>query len=88
MTVDDDDDEVAPRRNAGRAFKVADQNLLTTMTMDDEDATGLKALLVDNCSITEFVYLVEAHHHLNPIFVPKDNSPRRLDDGVVMLVLD
>nr|GEX44924.1 hypothetical protein [Tanacetum cinerariifolium] len=28
-----------------------------------------------------------AHHHLNPIFVPKDNSPRRLDDGVVILLL-
>nr|GFC27347.1 hypothetical protein [Tanacetum cinerariifolium] len=40
------------------------------------------------CSITEFVYLVEAHHHLNPIFVPKDNSPRRLDDDVVMPVLE
>ncbi|GJS47753.1 protein MOR1 [Tanacetum coccineum] len=35
----------APRRNAGRTFKVADQNLLTTRTMDDEDAPGLKALL-------------------------------------------
>ncbi|GJZ06776.1 hypothetical protein Tco_0540569 [Tanacetum coccineum] len=34
----------APRRNAGRAFKVADQKLLTTRTMDDEDAR-LKALL-------------------------------------------
>nr|GEZ44094.1 hypothetical protein [Tanacetum cinerariifolium] len=39
-------------------------------------------------SITKFVYLVEAHHHLNPIFILKDNSPRRLDDGVVMLVLE
>nr|GFB47210.1 hypothetical protein [Tanacetum cinerariifolium] len=39
-------------------------------------------------SITEFVYLVEAYHHLNPIFILKDNSPRRLDDGVVMLVLE
>nr|GEY32362.1 hypothetical protein [Tanacetum cinerariifolium] len=39
-------------------------------------------------SITEFVYLVEAHHHLNPIFIPKDNSPRRLNDGVVMIVLE
>nr|GFB72280.1 hypothetical protein [Tanacetum cinerariifolium] len=39
-------------------------------------------------SITEFVYLVKAHHHLNPIFISKDNSPRRLDDGVVMLVLE
>nr|GFA35953.1 hypothetical protein [Tanacetum cinerariifolium] len=29
-----------------------------------------------------------AHHHLNPIFIPKDNSPRRLDDSVVMLVLE
>nr|GFC74825.1 hypothetical protein [Tanacetum cinerariifolium] len=38
-------------------------------------------------SITEFVYLVEAHHHLNPIFIPKDNITRILDDGVVMLVL-
>nr|GFA62177.1 hypothetical protein [Tanacetum cinerariifolium] len=46
--------------------------------------------LVDSqqSSITEFVYLVEAHHHLNLIFIPKDNSPRRLDDGVVMLVLE
>ncbi|GJV77252.1 hypothetical protein Tco_1508836 [Tanacetum coccineum] len=34
-----------PRRNAGRTFKVAHQNLLTTRTMDDEDAPGLKALL-------------------------------------------
>nr|GEY21296.1 reverse transcriptase domain-containing protein [Tanacetum cinerariifolium] len=39
-------------------------------------------------SITEFVYLVEAHYHLNPIFIPKGNNPRRLDDGVVMLVLE
>nr|GFC02600.1 hypothetical protein [Tanacetum cinerariifolium] len=39
-------------------------------------------------SITKFVYLVEAHHHLNPIFIPNDNSPRRLNDGVVMLVLE
>nr|GEY17360.1 hypothetical protein [Tanacetum cinerariifolium] len=39
-------------------------------------------------SITEFVYLVEAHHHLNLVFILKDNSPRRLDDGVVMLVLE
>ncbi|GJS47754.1 hypothetical protein Tco_0597875 [Tanacetum coccineum] len=34
-----------PRRNAGRTFKVAHQNLLTTRTIDDEDAPGLKALL-------------------------------------------
>nr|GEX26719.1 hypothetical protein [Tanacetum cinerariifolium] len=39
-------------------------------------------------SITEFVYLVESHHHLNPILILKDNNPRRLDDGVVMLVLE
>nr|GEZ36424.1 hypothetical protein [Tanacetum cinerariifolium] len=39
-------------------------------------------------SITKFVYLVEEHHHLNPIFIPKVNSPRRLNDGVVMLVLE
>nr|GEW40488.1 alpha/beta hydrolases superfamily protein [Tanacetum cinerariifolium] len=38
-------------------------------------------------SITEFVYLVDAHHYLNPIFISKDDSPRGLDDGVVMLVL-
>nr|GEZ68062.1 hypothetical protein [Tanacetum cinerariifolium] len=45
--------------------------------------------LVDllQCAITEFVYLVEAHHHLNPIFVLKHDSPKRIDDGVVMLVL-
>ncbi|GJT25758.1 hypothetical protein Tco_0895695 [Tanacetum coccineum] len=34
-----------PQRNADRTFKVAHQNLLTTRTMDDEDAPGLKALL-------------------------------------------
>ncbi|GJR11582.1 hypothetical protein Tco_0794234 [Tanacetum coccineum] len=39
-----DDDEVAPRRNKVRTFKVLDQNLLTTRTMDDEDAPGLKAV--------------------------------------------
>nr|GEV52774.1 hypothetical protein [Tanacetum cinerariifolium] len=53
-TTVDDDDEVAPRRNAGRTFKVVDQNLLTTKTMDDEDAPGLKALLVDNILISNF----------------------------------
>nr|GFC04732.1 hypothetical protein [Tanacetum cinerariifolium] len=44
--------------------------------------------LKEMSSITEFVYLVDAHHHLNPIFIPKDGSPRGLDDGVVMLVLE
>ncbi|GJY71755.1 protein MOR1 [Tanacetum coccineum] len=39
-----DDDEVAHRRNKVRTFKVPDQNLLTTRTMDDEDAPGLKAV--------------------------------------------
>nr|GEZ34764.1 hypothetical protein [Tanacetum cinerariifolium] len=39
-------------------------------------------------SITEFVYLVEAHHHMNPIFISKDNIPRRLDDDVVILILE
>nr|GEW41420.1 reverse transcriptase domain-containing protein [Tanacetum cinerariifolium] len=27
------------------------------------------------------------HQHLKPIFIPKHDSPRRIDDGVVMLVL-
>nr|GEY29295.1 hypothetical protein [Tanacetum cinerariifolium] len=46
------------------------------------------SFLVQNLrAITELVYLVEAHH-LNPIFIPKDNSHRRLDDCVVMLVLE
>ncbi|GJY21494.1 protein MOR1 [Tanacetum coccineum] len=40
-----DDDEVAPRRNEVRTYKVPDQYLLTTRTMDDEDAPGLKAVL-------------------------------------------
>nr|GFA58318.1 hypothetical protein [Tanacetum cinerariifolium] len=40
------------------------------------------------CSITEFVYLVEAHHHLNLVFILKYDSPRRIDDGIVMLVLE
>nr|GEV29159.1 hypothetical protein [Tanacetum cinerariifolium] len=39
-------------------------------------------------AITELVYLVEAHHHLNPIFILKHDSPKRIDDGVVMLVLE
>ncbi|GJU90320.1 hypothetical protein Tco_1302743 [Tanacetum coccineum] len=38
-----DDDEIAPRRNAVLSFKVLDKNMLTTRTMDDEDAPGLKA---------------------------------------------
>nr|GEW43101.1 hypothetical protein [Tanacetum cinerariifolium] len=40
------DDEVAPWRNAIRTFKVPDQYLLTTRTMDDE-APGLKAIFND-----------------------------------------
>nr|GEW68330.1 hypothetical protein [Tanacetum cinerariifolium] len=28
------------------------------------------------------------HHYLNPIFISKDNSPKRLDDGIVMFVLE
>nr|GEW03885.1 hypothetical protein [Tanacetum cinerariifolium] len=39
-------------------------------------------------AITELVYLVKAHHHLNPIFISKHNGPWRIDDGVVMLVLE
>nr|GEY06788.1 hypothetical protein [Tanacetum cinerariifolium] len=39
-------------------------------------------------AITELVYLVEAHHHLNPIFILKYDSPRRIDEGKVMLVLE
>nr|GEW20337.1 hypothetical protein [Tanacetum cinerariifolium] len=39
-------------------------------------------------AITKLVYLVEAHHHLNPIFILKYDSPRRIDDGVVMLILE
>nr|GEZ37781.1 hypothetical protein [Tanacetum cinerariifolium] len=40
------------------------------------------------CSITEFMYLVEAHHHLNSIFILNYGSPRRTDDSIVMLVLE
>nr|GEY94434.1 hypothetical protein [Tanacetum cinerariifolium] len=39
-------------------------------------------------AIIELVYLVEAHHHLNPIFMLKYDSPRRIDDSIVMLVLE
>nr|GEX16434.1 hypothetical protein [Tanacetum cinerariifolium] len=39
-------------------------------------------------AITKLVYLVEARHHLNLIFILKHDSPRRIDDGVVMLVLE
>nr|GEV06641.1 ribonuclease H-like domain-containing protein [Tanacetum cinerariifolium] len=61
-----------------------------------EDPPCLQALLngeheclasIDR-AITELVYLVEAHHHLNPIFTPKHDSPRRIDDDVVRLVLE
>nr|GEY58984.1 putative reverse transcriptase domain-containing protein [Tanacetum cinerariifolium] len=38
-------------------------------------------------AITELVYLGEAHHHLNPIFISKYDSRRRINDGKVMLVL-
>nr|GEX62063.1 hypothetical protein [Tanacetum cinerariifolium] len=38
-------------------------------------------------AITELVYLVEAHHHLNLIFISKLNSLRRIDDGIVVLIL-
>ncbi|GKE10714.1 hypothetical protein Tco_1414265, partial [Tanacetum coccineum] len=36
-----EDDEVVPRRNAGRTFKVPDQYLLTTRTIDNEDAPAV-----------------------------------------------
>nr|GEU34886.1 hypothetical protein [Tanacetum cinerariifolium] len=52
------------------------------------DSLALVAEKTNQSSITEFVYLVEAHHHLNPIFISKDNNPKRLDNGVVMLVLE
>nr|GEZ23885.1 hypothetical protein [Tanacetum cinerariifolium] len=39
-------------------------------------------------AITKLVYLVEAHHHLNLIFISKYDSPRRIDDDIVMLVLE
>nr|GFC41596.1 hypothetical protein [Tanacetum cinerariifolium] len=32
------------------------------------------------------MYLIEAHHHLNPISVPKRDGPWRIDDCVVVLV--
>nr|GFA63166.1 hypothetical protein [Tanacetum cinerariifolium] len=37
---------------------------------------------------TELVYLGKTQHHLNPVFIPNHDSPRRIDDGVVMLVLE
>nr|GEU37351.1 hypothetical protein [Tanacetum cinerariifolium] len=39
-------------------------------------------------AITELVYLIEAHHHLNPISILKRDGPWRIDDGVVMLVFE
>nr|GEW09664.1 hypothetical protein [Tanacetum cinerariifolium] len=39
-------------------------------------------------AITKLVYLVEAHHHLNPIIIVKHDGLWRIDDGVVMLVLE
>nr|GEV14435.1 hypothetical protein [Tanacetum cinerariifolium] len=34
------------------------------------------------------IYILPAHHHLNPIFIPKYDSPRRIDDSIVMLVVE
>nr|GEZ97199.1 hypothetical protein [Tanacetum cinerariifolium] len=39
-------------------------------------------------AINELVYLVETHHHLNLIFIPKHDSPRRINNGLVMFVLE
>nr|GEU52923.1 hypothetical protein [Tanacetum cinerariifolium] len=39
-------------------------------------------------AITELVYLIEARHHLNPVFIPKHDSPRIINDGEVMLVIE
>nr|GEV47527.1 putative reverse transcriptase domain-containing protein [Tanacetum cinerariifolium] len=39
-------------------------------------------------AITEFVYLIEAHHHLNLISILKRDDPWRIDDCVVMLVFE
>nr|GEY30665.1 putative reverse transcriptase domain-containing protein [Tanacetum cinerariifolium] len=57
--------------------------------VDSELFNSIVQCLVDllQRAITELVYLGEAHHHLNPIFIPKYDSRRRIDDGKVMLVL-
>nr|GEV81544.1 hypothetical protein [Tanacetum cinerariifolium] len=39
-------------------------------------------------TITEFVYLIEAHHHLNPLSISERDDPWRIDDCVVMLVFE
>nr|GEY48641.1 hypothetical protein [Tanacetum cinerariifolium] len=71
--------------SAKKAFQVAKDPSCSQTPLNGEHE---RVAPIYQSSITEFVYLIEAHHHLNPIFIPKDNSPRRLDDGVVMLVLE
>nr|GEY26882.1 hypothetical protein [Tanacetum cinerariifolium] len=39
-------------------------------------------------SITELVYLIEAHNHLNPISILKLDGPWRIDDCVVVLIFE
>nr|GEV02224.1 hypothetical protein [Tanacetum cinerariifolium] len=70
--------------SANKAFQVAEDPPKPQMPLNGEH----ERLAPIHCSITEFVYLVEAHHHLNSIFIPKYDSYRRIDDNIVMLVLE
>ncbi|GKF28117.1 hypothetical protein Tco_0094459, partial [Tanacetum coccineum] len=38
-------------------------------------------------AITELVYFIEPHNHLNPIFVSKNDCPWRVYDSEIMLEL-
>nr|GEY62304.1 retrotransposon protein, putative, Ty3-gypsy subclass [Tanacetum cinerariifolium] len=58
---------------------------------DEPLAMPLEGIHVDDklqCAINELVYLIEAHHHLNLISIPKRNGPWRIDDCVVVLVFE
>nr|GFA08639.1 hypothetical protein [Tanacetum cinerariifolium] len=80
-----DDDEVAPRRNAVRTYKVPKPNLLTTRTMDDEDAPGLKAVLnfhVPHDEVLKILNSVEGMEVVCKEFeaTSKDPQGRSIDD--------
>ncbi|GKB93996.1 hypothetical protein Tco_0980133 [Tanacetum coccineum] len=77
-----DDDEIAPRRNAFLSFKFLDKYLLTTRTMDDEDAPGLKAVLT--FQVPASLFLMKLTHDMsNPVSVmdfPSDNDTSMDDE--------
>nr|GEW31846.1 hypothetical protein [Tanacetum cinerariifolium] len=72
--------------STNKALQIAkDPPCLQLLLNGEHESLALIHILL--CAITELVYLVEAHHHLNLIFIPKHDGPWRINNGVVMLVL-